>query len=144
MNHKTDEANVELGQTPTEIFDIISLPTCAALMTKYPSLLLCDKKQEDSPGPFLCMTSTCRSWPAWYPVNWHSNLIPADDPLHPITLEDAGYSRKPRAGEAVGGVKGGHQQGVRTNNIGGQFHMQYLNTCYSPSCHTYIQMYLYK
>lgn len=40
MNYKTDEANVELGQTPTEIFNIISLPTCVALMTEYASLLL--------------------------------------------------------------------------------------------------------
>ena len=48
-------------------------------------------------------------------------LIPADDPLHPMTLEDAGYSGKPRAGEAVSGVEGEHQHGVRTNNIDGQF-----------------------
>ena len=34
-----------------------------------------------------------------------------------MTLEDAGYSGKPRAGEAVSGVEGGHQQGVRTNKI---------------------------
>ena len=31
-----------------------------------------------------------------------------------MTLEDAGYSRKPCA---VSGVEGGYQQGVRTNNI---------------------------
>ena len=35
--------------------------------------------------------------------------LPDDDPLHPMTLEEAGNSRKPPAGEAVGGVEGEHQ-----------------------------------
>ena len=62
-----------------------------------------------------------------------------------MTLEEAGNSRKPHAGEAVGGVEGEHQQGLMTNNIDEQFsYMQYLHICSSPSCHIYIQMYLYK
>ena len=40
------------------------------------------------------------------------DFIPADDPiLHALTVEEAGNSRMPCAGEAVGGVEGGHWQG---------------------------------
>ena len=50
-----------------------------------------------------------------------------------MTLEEAGYSRKPRAGEAVGGVEGEYQQGVRTNKLMGISHI--CNTTTSTLVH---------
>ena len=144
MNYKTDEANVELSQPPLRYLTLslsphvllwwLNMPVCCYETWNrniVQDLLIYDINLQIMTSIISCKLTL---WPSlnlfllmihFIPWPWRMPATPGSLALLVVW-------------------RGSISKGWGLTTLMGNFHIQYLNTCSSPSCHTYIHMYLYK